>query len=41
MVAKDVADLLSDNNKLSEENSLTEKGTVVNGRGDQPNRPVM
>lgn len=37
MVAKDVADLHSDNNKLSKENSLTEKGTVVNGRGDTPN----
>jgi hypothetical protein len=38
MVAKDVADLHSDNNKLSKENSLTEKGTVVNGRGDKPNQ---
>ena len=38
MVAKDVADLLSDNNKLGKENSLTEKGTVVNGRGDNPNQ---
>jgi hypothetical protein len=36
-VAEDVADLHSENNKLSKENSLTEKGTVVNGRGDQPN----
>jgi hypothetical protein len=36
-VADNVADLHSDNNKLSKENSLTEKGTVVNGRGDQPN----
>ena len=36
MVAKDVADLHSDNNKLSKENSLTEKGEVVNGRGDNP-----
>ena len=37
MVAAGVADLDSDNNKLSKENSLTEKGDVVNGRGDQPN----
>jgi hypothetical protein len=37
-VATSVADLHSDNNKLSKENSLTEKGAVVNGRGDQPNR---
>lgn len=37
MVARDVADLHSENNKLSKENSLTEKGTVVNGRGDTPN----
>jgi len=38
MVAESVADLHSDNNKLSKENSLNEKGEVVNGRGDQPNR---
>jgi hypothetical protein len=38
MVAVDVADLHSDQNKLSKENSLTEKGEVVNGRGDKPNR---
>jgi hypothetical protein len=37
MVAKDVADLHSDNNKLGKQTSLTEKGAVVNGRGDQPN----
>ena len=36
-VAQDVADLHSDTNKLSKENSLTEKGAVVNGRGDTPN----
>jgi hypothetical protein len=36
-VAANVADLHSDNNKLSKENSLTEKGAVVNGRGDKPN----
>lgn len=37
MVAQNVADLHSDNNKLGKETSLTENGTVVNGRGDQPN----
>lgn len=37
MVAQSVADLHSDNNKLSKDNSLTEKGAVVNGRGDTPN----
>ncbi|MEZ5400893.1 MAG: hypothetical protein R2729_14580 [Bryobacteraceae bacterium] len=36
-VAKNVADLHSENNKLGKQASLTEKGTVVNGRGDQPN----
>lgn len=38
VVAKDVADLHSENNKLGKENSLTEKGEVVNGRGDKPNQ---
>jgi hypothetical protein len=37
-VAENVADLHSDNNKLSKENSITEKGAVVNGRGDTPNQ---
>ena len=37
-VADSVADLHSDNNKLSKENSITEKGEVVNGRGDTPNK---
>ncbi len=37
-VAANVADLHSDNNKLSKENSLTEKGEVVKGRGDTPNQ---
>ncbi len=40
-VAKDVADLHSDANKLSKENSLSEKGAVINGRGDTPNRHDM
>jgi hypothetical protein len=38
MVAESVGDLHSDNNKLSKENSLTETGTMVNGRGDSPNQ---
>lgn len=38
MVAKDVDDLHSENSKLGKENSLTEKGTQVNGRGDSPNQ---
>ena len=37
VVATTVDDLHSDNNKLSKENSLNEKGGVVNGRGDTPN----
>lgn len=36
-VAANVADLHADTNKLSKENSLTEKGDVLNGRGDTPN----
>lgn len=36
-VASSVDDLHSPNNKLSKENSLTEAGAVVNGRGDTPN----
>lgn len=41
MVAKDVADLHSDNNKLSLENSLNEKGMKNNGRSDTPNQHDM
>jgi hypothetical protein len=37
-VAASVADLHSANNKLSKENSLSEKGEMINGRGDTPNR---
>jgi hypothetical protein len=37
VVAQSVDDLHSENNKLGKENSLTEKGTMVNGRGDNPN----
>jgi hypothetical protein len=38
MVAKDIDDLHGPDNKLGKENSLTEKGEVVNGRGDTPNQ---
>ena len=37
-VAASVADLHSDKNNLTKETQLTEKGGVVNGRGDQPNQ---
>jgi hypothetical protein len=37
-VAESVADLHSPNNKLNKENSLTEAGAVVKGRGDSPNQ---
>ena len=37
MIAKSVDDLHSDKNNLTKETQLTEKGTVVNGRGDTPN----
>lgn len=36
-VAASVADLHSDKNQLSKQNSLTEKGAMVNGREDKPN----
>ena len=36
-VAANVADLHSANNKLGKDNSITEKGAVVNGRSDSPN----
>ncbi len=38
VVAKDVADLHSASNNLSKQTSLSEKGDVINGRGDTPNR---
>jgi len=37
VIAKDVADLHSANN-INKETALTEKGEVVNGYGDKPNR---
>ena len=38
MVASDVADLHSDSNELSKENSISEKGEPISGRGDDVNR---
>ncbi len=38
MVARNVADLHGDNNNLNKETALNERGGVVNGRGDSPNR---
>jgi hypothetical protein len=38
VIATSVADLHSANNKLTKQNDLSEKGEVINGRGDKPNR---
>lgn len=38
VVATSVDDLHSANNKLSKQNNLSEKGDVINGIGDTPNR---
>lgn len=38
VVAKDLADLHSANNNLTKQTALSEKGEVVNGSGDTPNR---
>ena len=38
VVAQSVADLHSDKNNLTKQTSINEKGEVVNGRGDTPNR---
>jgi hypothetical protein len=38
VVAKDVADLHSASNNLSKETALSEKGEVISGTGDRPNR---
>lgn len=40
-IAANVAELHSDKNNLTKETQLTEKGTVVNGRGDTPNQHDM
>ena len=37
MIARDVTDLHSENANLTKETILTEKGSIVNGRGDTPN----
>jgi hypothetical protein len=37
-VASDVDHLHSDDNRLSKENSVSERGEQINGRGDSPNR---
>jgi hypothetical protein len=37
-IAANAAELHSDKNNLTKETQLTEKGTVVNGRGDSPNQ---
>jgi hypothetical protein len=37
-IAKDVADLHGASNNLNKETALNEKGDVINGRGDTPNR---
>jgi hypothetical protein len=38
VVAKDVADLHGASNNLNKDTALSEKGDVINGRGDTPNR---
>jgi len=38
LIANDLAALHSDANAISKETGLTERGEMVNGRGDQPNR---
>jgi hypothetical protein len=38
VVATSVDDLHSANNKLTKQNNLSEKGEVINGSGDKPNR---
>jgi hypothetical protein len=38
LIARDVADLHSANNAITKANALNEKGEVVSGRGDTPNR---
>ncbi len=40
-VAKSVDDLHSDRNLLTKQNSISEKGEVLNGRGDNPNQHDM
>ena len=40
-IAKDVASLHSDTNNITKATALTEKGEMVNGRGDEPNQHDM
>jgi len=40
-IAKDVTDLHSAANNLTKQTALSEKGDVINGRGDTPNRHDM
>lgn len=37
MIAKDLDDLHSDQNKLTQKTALNEKGQIVNGRAEKPN----
>ena len=37
VIAKDVDDLHSNNNKINKETALSEKGETINARGDKPN----
>jgi len=37
MIARNVDDLYSDNNDLTKQTQLNEKGQITNGRGDDPN----
>lgn len=41
VIAKSVDDLHSANNNLTKQTALTEKGAIVNGRGDTPNMHDM
>lgn len=38
LIARDVADLHGPGNKITKQTALSEKGEVINGRGDTPNR---
>ncbi|MBN9551564.1 MAG: hypothetical protein J0H31_22550 [Alphaproteobacteria bacterium] len=40
-IADDIASLHSDANGITKQTALTEKGEVINGRGDKPNRHDM
>lgn len=38
VIANDIENLHSDNNALSKETAVSERGEIINGRGDTPNR---